>query len=260
MDTARYAQKDCPRCGGRGRIRTGEGITDWAVCPCALFGQRKATAELLIAQTFPGRAREMTLASFNAGELAQNERALLVAGNFVDNYRRAREQGWVLGFWGPPRAGKTHLAVGIAQACAKRYLARAMLLNVPKALRAERERYSNPDLPSPFAQAALVDLLILDDLGAEYERQGDDRSRVSWVTEQLYGLLDERFMHSRPLIYTTNLAPSDMSRRYSSEAWKRVYGRLMQAEVVDPLEIVPVAAAASLDPGAAELLFQRPAE
>ena len=71
----------------------------------------------------------MTLARFETGGISQNEKALVAARNFVDNFLRAQEEGWVLGLWGQPRAGKTHLAVAIAQACTKRYLVRPMLLN-----------------------------------------------------------------------------------------------------------------------------------
>ena len=231
METARYALKDCRLCHGQGRVRTGEGITEWAVCPCAVAGLRQDAAERLLQATFPPRALAMTLDSFRTGGLAQNERAERAARSFVDNFIQARAEGWVLGFYGEPRAGKTHLGIGIAQACAKRYLCRPVLLNLPKALRQERERFSDNSLPSPFQAAAQADLLVLDDLGAEYERTADDPSRVSWLSEQLYMLIDERVMNNRPFVYTTNLTRSDMERRYSNEAWQRVYARLREAEV-----------------------------
>jgi DNA replication protein DnaC len=242
METARYALKTCRRCHGRGRVRTGEGITEWAVCPCAVAGLRQAAADQLLQATLPPRALDMTLDSFETGGLAQNERAEKAARSFVDNFLRAQEEGWVLGFYGQPRAGKTHLGVAIAQACAKRYLCRPVLLNLPKALRQERERFSDRDLPSPFQAAAQGDLLVLDDLGAEYERTADDPSRVSWLSEQLYMLIDERVMNNRPFVYTTNLTRSDMERRYSNEAWQRVYARLREAEVnpSGALEVVRV--------------------
>jgi DNA replication protein DnaC len=186
----------------------------------------------------------MTFESFDTGGLAQNEQALLVAQNFVDNFPRASRHGWVIGFHGEPRAGKTHLAVAILQACAQRYrpdghLLTPQLLNLPKALRAERERYNKPELPSPLQEAKVTSLLALDDMGAEYQRE-EDTSRVSWLSEQLYDLLDERLMNNRPLVYTTNLSPSDMERRYDNEQWMRVLARLREAEITDPLEVLKV--------------------
>lgn len=212
-------------------MRVGESITDWAVCPCVEVGRRREAAERLLEAAFPPRARQMTLATFETGGLAQNELALRVARNFVDNFLQAREEGWVLGYWGQPRSGKTHLAVAVAQACTKRYLVRPMLLNLPKALRQERERYKDESLPSPFQQARIADLVVLDDLGAEYERTAGDTSRVSWLSEQIYMLIDDRIMQNKPFIYTTNLAPTEIDQRYSGETWHRVLARLREAEV-----------------------------
>ena len=128
------------------------------------------------------------------------------------------------------------------------------LLNLPQALRAERERYSNPDAPSPLAEAKQATLLVLDDVGAEYQRQ-EDTSRVSWLSEQLYDLLDTRLMSYRPIIYTTNLSPSDMERRFDNEQWRRVYARLTDSEVCPPLEVLKVPGREQADPEAAALLF-----
>jgi DNA replication protein DnaC len=262
MDSQLYAQPDCPRCQGAGRVKIGQGITDWAVCPCALIGQRRAVAELLVDERFPGRARTMTLASFETGGRAGNEQALRVAKNFVEHYETACKKGWVLGFWGEPSAGKTHLATAIAQACIKRYLARPQLLNVPKMLQAERERYNqrpgDTPLPSPIVQAMHADLLILDDLGAQYERDSG-AERVSWVMEQLYLILDERFMNNRPTIYTSNLAPGDLKRRMANEAGKRVLSRLERAEVIPPIEVIAVPAVNRQDNADGNLLIAEPA-
>jgi DNA replication protein DnaC len=242
METSRYALLSCKLCGGKGRVKTGEGITEWAVCPCAVAGLRRDAADKLLRATLPPRARDMTLDNFKTGNIKQNEQALKAARNFIDNYERAAKEGWVLGFFGEPRTGKTHLAIAIAQAITKRYLARPSFANLPRALREERERFRNPDLPSPLQAAAEADFLVLDDLGAEYERMADDSTRVSWLSEQVYLLLDDRIMNNKPFIYTTNLSRSDMERKYQNEAWQRVFARLREAEVnpAGALEIVRV--------------------
>lgn len=256
METSRYALKSCKRCHGKGRVKTGEGITQWAVCPCAIAGLRRDAADKLLKATLPPRAREMTLGNFQTGEIAQNQQALKAAMNFVDNYERAAQEGWVLGFFGQPRTGKTHLGVAIAQAITKRYLARPAFCNLPRALREERERFRNPDLPSPLQSAATSDFLVLDDLGAEYERMAEDSSRVSWLSEQVYLLLDERIMNNKPFVYTTNLSRSDMEKKYQNETWQRVFARLREAEVnpAGALEIVRVKGIEKNNE-AAEILF-----
>jgi hypothetical protein len=49
-------------------------------------------------------------------------------------------------------------------------------------------------------------------------------------------------MNHRPFIYTTNLSRSEMDRKYSNEAWQRVYARIREAEVnpSGALEVVRV--------------------
>ena len=99
---------------------------------------------------------------------------------------------------------------------------------------------------------------MLDDLGAQYERQADDTSRVSWVSEQLYQLLNERVMHNRTTIYTTNLSPTDLQRALSNESGQRVLGRLLQPQIAT-LEIKSVPNLHDESKSAArELLFATP--
>jgi len=255
MDTQQFADPDCSLCDGRGRVKTGASISSWAVCFCAIAGQRRYTAELLNSELFPEIAKSMTLNNYNTGQILQNEQALKISKNFVENYPAARSEGWMIGFYGPPQSGKTHLSVGIAQAITKRYLARPLFMNLPKALKAERERYSNPDLPSELSIGAEADLLVLDDLGAEYER-AEDRSRVSWLTEQIYTLLDERIMKNLPTIYTTNLSPPEMEKKYQNESGQRILARMKTAQVMPPIKVEPVDESKDSDTEARRLLLQ----
>lgn len=237
MDTARYALPDCPRCGGRGIVPFEDrwGVSQFAVCACARFGQRRAAAEAMLPRIFPGRMAEMTLDRFATGDDQLNELALRAARNFVDDWATAHEQGWMIGFYGSPNAGKTHLAVAIAQAVLKRYLAQPEILNVPKMLREERATFrERGQVDSPIDRAMRADLLVLDDLGAEYQRaRGDGRSDQDWVDEQIYLILDERVMNRRPVIYTTNIPPAEMAQRLSERVLSRIErARVAQFEVV----------------------------
>lgn len=239
MDTNFFADPDCHLCHGKGRVKTGKTNMTWAICFCAIAGQRRQTAERLIDKIFPEKAQAMTLNNYKTGDIAQNEKALKVAKNFVENWPTAKKEGWMVGFFGPPQSGKTHLSVGIAQAITKRYLARPLFMNLPKALRIERERYSDPTIVSQLEEASKVDLLVLDDLGAEYERV-NDRSKVSWLSELLYSLLDDRIMKNLPTIYTTNMAPPELEQKYNNEAGKRVLARIETASVIPPLKVESV--------------------
>jgi DNA replication protein DnaC len=257
VETGRYARDDCPTCHGKGRVKIGAGSYDWAVCPCAIAGQRMAVAELRITEAFPARAQQMTISSYDAGGLAQNERALKVARRFIDNYEKARQEGWMIGFFGNPNAGKTHLAVAIARAVLKRYDASVHLLNFPQMLHETKERWRRKrgeEGEDPIEAAVAADLLVLDDLGAQYERDAGSEA-VTWVAEQLYMILDARIMANRPTIYTTNLQPSVLQQRLNTEAGKRILSRIERAEVGKPIELMPVQNAGRQDEEAVALLF-----
>lgn len=256
MNLRDKANPDCPVCHGRGSVKTGELSGEWAICPCAIAGQRLAVAQMRLERALPSRARRMTLASFQPGESAKNAQALKAARNFVEHYERACAEGWVLGFTGPPAAGKTHLAVGILQACMKRYGGTTgAYINVPQMLRDERERWRAKDgSRSPIDEAMTVDLLVLDDLGAQYERD-TEADKVTWVMEQLYTVLDARLMADRPTLYTTNMAWSDLVRRMDNEAAMRVLSRIERAQVCPPLEVVPVSGTNRQGEEAARLLL-----
>lgn len=256
MDSARYALPECPRCGGKGSItRTrDDGALDYLLCPCAVIGQRRVAADAWVERLFPGRMRQMTLATYQTGGLEQNALALRVARNFVDDWPSAVSEGWMLGFTGPPRAGKTHLATAIAIACLRRYLARPHVLSVPLLLREERRTYSqrSDGSPSPVDMAMRADLLVLDDLGAEYIRSRTDaRSGVEWVDEQLYLVLDERVRLNRPVVYTTNLSLQGLRDTLSD----RVFSRLERAQV-GLVEVVPTPGAGVQAPEAMARLLR----
>ena len=67
-----------------------------------------------------------------------------------------------------------------------------------------------------FERLATVDLLHLDDLGAE--------KRTEWVLEQLYAVVNERYERQRSLIVTTNVEPHDLEKQLGA----RVVSRLVE--------------------------------
>ena len=67
-----------------------------------------------------------------------------------------------------------------------------------------------------FERLATVDLLHLDDLGAE--------KQTEWVIEQLYAVVNERYERQRALIVTSNVEPDDLEKQLGP----RVVSRLVE--------------------------------
>ena len=91
--------------------------------------------------------------------------------------------------------------------------------NVPEVLHDLRESYSSEsafDESDILEHAAQVDLLILDDLGAE---------RTSgWVRDRLYLIINRRYERMKSLIVTTNISLNDLKEQVGV----RIVSRLME--------------------------------
>ena len=58
------------------------------------------------------------------------------------------------------------------------------------------------------------DLLILDDLGTELTN--------TFVTTTLFSIINERYLHDRPCIISSNLSLQDLQKRYSDRVFSRI--------------------------------------
>ncbi len=70
---------------------------------------------------------------------------------------------------------------------------------------------------SLFNKLSSVDLLHLDDLGAE--------KRTEWVLEQLYAIVNERWQDEHSIVVTTNIVDLDELRE---EIGRRTVSRLVE--------------------------------
>ena len=109
------------------------------------------------------------------------------------------------GLWfdGPVGTGKTSLAVLVAKAAKDAGRSYAMY-PVPMLLAEIKrtfDRDSGDNYLAFFRRLCSVDLLVLDDLGAE--------KQTEWVLEQLYSIVNERWQDRRSIVVTTNLPDPD---------------------------------------------------
>jgi len=128
--------------------------------------------------------------------------------------------------------GKSHLAYSIA----KRVKAMGQVvifITMPELLNVLRDSYGN----SKFSEAETLkackdaDLLILDDMGAEYIKMEDGES---WATDRIFQIVNSRT--DKPNIFTTNLNSKELAYKYGSKQGPRIVSRMMNGTRVIKFE------------------------
>ena len=147
---------------------------------------------------------------------------------FVEQIDEHVEGGRGLWFAGDVGTGKTSLAMLVSLAAERR--GRSVAVYPVARLLAEikdtYDREAGGSYMSLFRKLCSVDLLHLDDLGAE--------KRTDWVLEQLYSIVNERWQDERSIVVTTNITDLDELR---NEIGARTVSRL--AEICgDPIPIM----------------------
>jgi DNA replication protein DnaC len=122
---------------------------------------------------------------------------------FVRSIGENLDAGRGLWFDGTVGTGKTSLAILVAKA-AKDAGRSYAVYPVPRLL-AEIKRTFDRDASDTylgfFRRLCTVDVLVLDDLGAE--------KQTEWVLEQLYSIVNERWQDRRAIVVTTNIPDAD---------------------------------------------------
>lgn len=120
---------------------------------------------------------------------------------FADRIDERLDAGRGLWFMGPNGTGKTTLAMLVTKAALKsgRTAARYTLPDLLRTIRQTFETGSHVDL---FGQLTAVDLLHIDDIGAEQS--------TPWVLEELYSIVNARYEEQRSMVITTNILDRDL--------------------------------------------------
>jgi DNA replication protein DnaC len=147
--------------------------------------------------------------------------------SFVSRIEQRIEAGDGLWFYGDVGTGKTSLAMLVSKAALEAGLSVA-IYSVPRLLAEIKETYdrdSGYSYMQLFRRLCAVDLLHLDDLGAE--------RTTDWVLEQLYSIVNERWQERRSIVVTTNLTDLEELRE---QLGSRTVSRL--SEICD--EAIPI--------------------
>jgi DNA replication protein DnaC len=205
----------CPQCSGTGWLLSGSGGGAGYASPCSCQISNR-TSRLLEDAGIPEGYRHCRLQNFKTSsqqpaEGAKLTYALSAARTYVEDFLDAefhRFSQTGLLFMGPPGVGKTHLAISVLVELIERYKIRgrfaefgSLLFQIQSTFDASSEE-SKREILDPLTEA---ELLVLDELGAQ--------KSTPWVQDTLYFIINQRYVHRRPTLFTTNYRLSAESSR-----------------------------------------------
>jgi DNA replication protein DnaC len=157
---------------------------------------------------------------------------------FVRTIDENLDAGRGLWFDGPVGTGKSSLAILVAKAA--RDAGRSYAVYPVPLLLAQIKRTFDRDASDNylafFRKLCSVDVLVLDDLGAE--------KQTEWVLEQLYSIINERWQDRRSIVVTTNLpdpdpdAPGRMLKASARDLRDALAGGRVRGGDIDDLRVL----------------------
>lgn len=209
--TPRYT---CPDCQDTGFV-------DGRMCQC--FKQlRRAAAYQQLSSDLPlekCRFENFTLDYYQSSDRAyhQMEGVLRVCRKFAQNFRTDSPS---MLFKGGTGLGKTHLSLAIANVVISKGFGVVYGSAQSFAVALERERFDRQGAATALRLTG-CDLLIIDDLGAEFPS--------NYVNAMLYDAVNARMLADRPTVISTNLSMKELEERYGERFASRIagyYGKL----------------------------------
>jgi DNA replication protein DnaC len=146
------------------------------------------------------------------------------ARRFARDINRNLDAGRGLWFMGDNGTGKTTLAMLVSMAALKAGRSVA-IYSMPGLLSRIRRTFDDGSHETLFKQLVAVDLLHIDDIGAE--------QTTPWVLEEFYSVVNSRYEEERSMVITTNITDRD---ELNDQIHKRTVSRLI--EMCDELPLL----------------------
>ena len=204
----------CPRCQDTGKV-------NGKVCDCVLALEREMLSKKLGSGT-PLEGSDFSLFSLSYYSEEEDERGHSPRQRMEQILHRCRSYAADFGrtsenllFVGATGLGKTHLSLAIAkEVTAKGYFVLyGSAQNFLETL--EREHFGKKE-GDTLSQLQQCDLLILDDLGAEFTSP--------FVAASVYNIINTRILSGRPTVVSTNLSLREIESRYTERLLSRFVG------------------------------------
>lgn len=137
---------------------------------------------------------------------------------FAENWEQMQDNNVGLLLYGGIGTGKTFFAACIANCLLDKGIP-VLMTNFPRILNRIQSTGLGQGQNETIDALARYALVVLDDLGVE---RGTD-----YAAEQIFAVVDARYRSGKPLIVTTNLAPSDF-KNPDNVRLERVYDRILE--------------------------------
>ncbi|WP_254901306.1 ATP-binding protein [Tuberibacillus sp. Marseille-P3662] len=152
------------------------------------------------------------------------QKAKWYANHFMDDeFKQKNFQS--LFFRGLYGLGKSHLSYCISKAVAEKGY-QSLFINIPDLMTAIKDTFNKESETTESEIMKIisdVDLLVLDDIGAEYVKVEDGRE--SWAADKLFQIMNSRI--GKANVFTTNYTSADLVKKYGHHGG-RLVSRMMQ--------------------------------
>lgn len=150
----------------------------------------------------------------------KENQSLTIAKNFVKDYEEIKKENIGLLFYGSVGSGKTYLACSIANALIEQYQVRVKIRNFAQIINELQKGGFDLDKNAYIESLVNTSVLILDDLGIERD--------TSYAKEQVYNIVNNRYLKQKPTIFTTNLSYDTIVNCTESVEYQRIYSRIIE--------------------------------
>lgn len=212
----------CGRCRGKKRSRIevcGETIIVPVWCECMKKNSEDESrqSQAILSAMRTNELRKLSLMDsslscvrFSKANISgENTRSIEICRRYAHKFRQMKQDNRGLLMFGGVGTGKTYTAACIANELLEQGQA-VVMTSMVKIID------NDTDI---FSRMESIDLLILDDLGAE-------RS-TDYALEKVYNIVDSRYRSGLPMVYTTNLTLDQL--KYPSDLrYARIYDRILE--------------------------------
>ena len=150
----------------------------------------------------------------------EENQSLMIAKNFVEDYEKMKKENIGLLFYGSVGSGETYLACSIANSLIEQYQISVKIRNFAQIINELQKSSFDFDKNAYIESLVNTSVLILDDLGIERD--------TSYAKEQVYNIVNSRYLKQKPTIFTTNLSYETIQNCKDSVEYQRIYSRIIE--------------------------------